>query len=146
MPSRPFPGKIVSVHDGDTVTVHIDQGFKDWKHDQKLRIYGISALETEMPGGPEAAVNLAALLPAGMMVMLHSHKIDRDPSDDMTWGRYVVEIEIPDPRYPGTAWTVSLGDMLIQEGWAVYWDGKTKIDGKPPYPVWPRVTAGGRSA
>lgn len=123
-----FYMKLIEVEDGDTIRVNIDQGLRDWKHDQSLRIYGISAIEKAKPGGEEAKANLTSLLPVGVKLEMRSYKIDKDPADHMSFERYVVKVKLPD----GT----DLGTNLITAGWAVYWDGRTK---PTPYPAWPRV-------
>lgn len=120
--------KVVSVHDGDTITVDIDLGFNTWLRGQRLRLAGISALELSMPGGREARINLMRELPAGTTVKIASLKADIDPAAVTSFDRYVV-----------TVWAAGrgdLGDELVAEGWAVRWDGRSK---PTPYPAWPIV-------
>ena len=38
---------VTGVYDGDTIKVDIDQGFHDWKHEQKLRLYGVQTPEVK---------------------------------------------------------------------------------------------------
>jgi endonuclease YncB( thermonuclease family) len=115
------------VHDGDTVTVDLDQGLNEWRHKLSMRLYGCNARELSQPGGPEARDNLAALLPVGTQVVVHSHKVDRDLSPDKYGGRYDAEITLPDGR--------DLVTLLIEEEWAAAWDGT----GTAPVPPWPRT-------
>lgn len=115
-----------AVHDGDTLALDVDQGFRVWRHDGRMRIAGISARELSMPGGPEAAVYLASLLPTGTPVVVRSSKVDRDPADVMSFDRYVVTVQLADGR--------DLASLLVAEGWACWWDGRTK---PTPYPAWP---------
>lgn len=127
-----YAATVVSVHDGDTLVVDVDQGFHEWLHDAHLRLAGVSARELSMPGGPEARDNLAALLPAGSRVLIRSAKGERDPADTMSFDRYVITVQLPDGR--------DLAALLVAEQWAVWWDGRSR---PIPYPPWPRTLAGG---
>jgi endonuclease YncB( thermonuclease family) len=120
---------VVDVHDGDTLTAHVDAGFHTWQHSARFRLAGISARELAAPGGREARDHLAGLLPAGTAVTIQSIKAGHDPADDMSFDRYVAVVTLPDGR--------DLGDLLIQTGWAVPWNGRTK---PVPYPAWPIAT------
>ena len=117
---------VVSVHDGDTVTLNVDLGFRTWRLAQHVRLAGISALELSMPGGIEAWGHLREILPVGTRVALRSYKAEADPSDVMSFDRYVVMVRLPN----GT----DLADRLVLDGYAVWWNGKTR---PVPYPVWP---------
>lgn len=114
------------VHDGDSVTVDLDLGLDTWKHGLALRLYGCNARELKDPGGPEARDNLAALLPAGLRIVVRSYKSGRDLTDDKYGGRYDGRITLPDGR--------DLVALLIAEQWVAGWDGK----GVRPLPPWPR--------
>jgi len=41
-----YKAKVISVYDGDTITVDIDLGVGIWLRGQKIRLYGIDAPET----------------------------------------------------------------------------------------------------
>ncbi len=77
-----------------------------------------------MNGGKEARDYLTALLPVDTKLTVYSYKLDKDPSDAMSFNRYVVQIKMGDGA--------DLGQLMINEGWAVAWDGKKK---PTPYPV-----------
>lgn len=119
-------GTVERVHDGDTITVSIDQGFNTWRLKQHLRIAGISARELSMPGGPEAFHHLRILLLPVVALKIRSYKVDHDPADLMSFDRYVVSVALPDGK--------DLAHYLISVGYACPWDGKTK---PTPYPTWP---------
>jgi endonuclease YncB( thermonuclease family) len=123
---------IRNVHDGDSITVDLDQGLGTWKHGLALRLYGCNAQELGQPGGGEARDNLAALLPVGTRVTVRSYKADRDLSQDKYGGRYDAAVTLPDGR--------DLVALLIAQQWVAAWDGK----GSRPVPPWPRTisTAG----
>ncbi|MER5754322.1 hypothetical protein [Streptomyces sp. NPDC002088] len=114
------------VHDGDTIKVDLDQGLDTWKHSVSMRLYGCNARELKDPGGKEARDNLAALLPVGTKVTIHSHKAGRDLEADKYGGRYDATIALPDGR--------DLVGLLIEQQWAAGWNGK----GARPLPPWPR--------
>ena len=44
---------VTSVHDGDTITVTLDQGYGDLKENMKIRLGVVYAPELSQPGGPE---------------------------------------------------------------------------------------------
>ncbi len=127
-----YNATLVTVHDGDTITVNVDLGFRIWRHTVHARIAGISALELSMPGGHEAAAHLADLLPAGSPVVVRSIKVGHDPADVMSFDRYVLAVILPDGR--------DLAGLLVADGWAAPWDGNTR---PVPYPPWPCAQRGG---
>jgi endonuclease YncB( thermonuclease family) len=123
-----YSATITEVHDGDTVSVDVDLGFRTWRHAAALRIGGISARELSMMGGPEARDHLAGLLPIGTRVLIRSIRLDRDPADDMSFDRYVIAVTLPNGA--------DLGALLVATGWACSWNGRTK---PTPYPGWPII-------
>lgn len=116
-----YRGRVARVVDGDTVLFDVDLGFGLWLHDQSFRLRGLNAREHSMPGGREAADNLARVLPVGALVGLQSVKPDK------YGGRYDARIELDD----GT----DLVAQLIADGWAAPWTGT----GVKPVPPWPRT-------
>jgi endonuclease YncB( thermonuclease family) len=108
------------VIDGDTLVANVDLGFGLMRMAQSFRILGINAREHSMPGGREAAANLATLLPFGTAIVLASVK------DDKYGGRYDARITLPDGR--------DLSGLLVAAEWAAPWDGQ----GVKPVPAWPR--------
>ncbi|OLP20114.1 hypothetical protein BST81_02240 [Leptolyngbya sp. 'hensonii'] len=73
--------EVVSVHDGDTLTVR-----QNWQT-FKVRLCGIDAPELSQPRGAESKAQLQALLPPGQMVSLFISDTDR-------YGRKVAEVYI----------------------------------------------------
>jgi endonuclease YncB( thermonuclease family) len=120
-----FNATLVSVHDGDTISVVIDQGLRDYKGRVEspipIRLVGMAARELADPGGPEARDYLISILPAGLPLGLSTVKPDKY-----------------NPRLDAFVETPTLPDLathLIRVGWAVPWDGR----GAQPKPAWPRV-------
>lgn len=120
---------VLAVHDGDTISVNASLGFNTWHHAAQLRIAGISARELVMPGGSEARDHLAGLLPVGTRVLIRSVKVDHDPADSMSFDRYVVIVQLPSGA--------DLATLLVNAGFACYWNGRTR---PTPYPAWPITT------
>lgn len=91
------------VHDGDTVTLDIDQGFDVWHHNMHIRMQGINAPELRVGQTPgyEARDFLQSVLPVGMVVLVRTNK----DSVDKYGGRYDGTI------FTGT-WT---GDVLLDQ-------------------------------
>lgn len=99
---------IRSIYDGDSMTLDIDQGFGDWKHDQKIRLAGIDTPEisgVERPEGLKARDFVRETCPPGTEVLLESI---RDTSEK--YGRWLGRIHLVD----GTC----LNDLLIAKGLA----------------------------
>jgi len=123
---------VAGVHDGDTITADVDLGWDIWRRATHIRLAGISARELSQPGGEEAAAHLAGVLPAGTELVVQSVKTGHDPATATSFERYVLACTLPDGR--------DLSQMLIAEGWAVAWDGRSK---PTPYPYWPISAEGG---
>lgn len=60
-PDYTYRARIVSVYDGDTVTVDIDLGFGVWMKKQKLRLFGINAPEMRGPEKIQGKISRDAL-------------------------------------------------------------------------------------
>lgn len=52
-PDYTYRAKVVKVYDGDTVTVDIDFGMDQWKHNEKIRLYGLDTPEVRGVEKPE---------------------------------------------------------------------------------------------
>ncbi len=114
---------VISVHDGDTINVVVDLSMFHYagsqSHPIPIRLAGCNARELSAPGGPEARDHLAALLPPGTPVVLHTVKPDKFAP---RWDAYV---------------ETAAGDLtaaLVLAQWAASWNGS----GSAPVPIWPR--------
>ncbi len=98
MLEREFPARVKGVYDGDTILVDIDQGFYDWKHDQKVRLYGLQC--------PEVRGGTTEQKEHGLRVRNQVRQLLHITQDDTKWGRPVdgdpCEIILRTLRVPST--------------------------------------------
>ena len=80
-----YPATVAKVVDGDTLDVLLDLGF-GINYKIRVRLAGINAPEKSTPEGTAASVYLYDQLPAGLPVVVTTHK-----SKDM-YGRYIADI------------------------------------------------------
>lgn len=77
--------------DGDTVVVNIDQGFRDWKHDQALRLTGPPIDAPDNGPGKEAARAFCdATWPPGTELTIRTEQ-DKLGNERQTFDRYLAE-------------------------------------------------------
>lgn len=62
------------IHDGDTVTIDVDLGFRLWIHGLRIRLYGINAPELSTPEGKKAKTVLEGILPIDRPVVIETIK------------------------------------------------------------------------
>lgn len=111
------------VVDGDTVSVDIDLGFKNWIHDEHLRLSGVNTPETrgeEREKGLIAKSLLESLLPVSCSVFITTEK---EPGK---YGRYIAKISIPDLQID------DLSQYLLDNGYAKEYDGTGSM---PRFPL-----------
>lgn len=110
-----YRARIVSVYDGDTVTVDIDVGFGVWLHKQKLRLFGINAPEVrgeEREAGIESRDALRAMLPVGRSVVIATKRDKKGK-----YGRWLAEVYYASPTNPNGP-MMSATEALVQRGLA----------------------------
>lgn len=86
----PYPGVVLSWHDGDTCRVDVDLGFGIHATAFNLRVYGINAPELNTDAGKLARDFAAVLCPPGSRVLIMSRGWDK------YGGRFDGEITLPD--------------------------------------------------
>ena len=64
--------QVQRIIDGDTILAHTSE-----QPDQRLRLWGIDAPESDQPHGPEATARLQALVPTGKMVKARNMGTDK---------------------------------------------------------------------
>lgn len=72
-----WPAQVLSVHDGDTITVTRLKGGDKTQKKIKVRLYGVDAPELKQPAGKESALWLQKRLPAETMVNVKPVSRDR---------------------------------------------------------------------
>lgn len=88
----PYPGTVISQHDGDTVLIELDQGFGQYNRGLNCRVYGINAPELKTQQGKEALAFAQTLLHVGDKVTVMSYGWDK------FGGRYDGSITLADGR------------------------------------------------
>lgn len=107
-----YQATVLRVHDGDTVVLDVDLGFRSHIVEMPIRILGINAPELSTTAGKAALAFAQGLAPAGVAVTLRSEK-DRA---DKFGGRWLGHIELPNGR--------DFAENMINAGHAKPWDGK----------------------
>lgn len=117
---RVYPGIVLEVHDGDTLTVALDVGF-NFTATWPVRLLGMNARELSEPGGREARDHLAGLCPVGSAVTVRS----------VVWDKYGGRID--GIVYPDADAGASVAGRMCSDGYAAPWNGV----GPRPVPPWP---------
>ena len=91
-----YEAKVLSVHDGDTISVEIDLGF-ELKFTDKIRFYGLNAPElkirndknklVENPAGTKTLEIVKEFLPIGSTIVVETIKDKKEK-----YGRYLANI------------------------------------------------------
>lgn len=100
--------KVIKIHDGDTITVLIDMGFR-MSVELPLRLNRINAPELSTPEGVIARDYLISVLPSDIVIQTY-----KDPHEK--YGRWLSEIWVG---------IKSINDLMVSSGHAVsYFGGK----------------------
>jgi endonuclease YncB( thermonuclease family) len=108
-----YSAVIVRWIDADTVVLHIDQGFHDWKHDQRIRIVGIDAPDKQ-PAKGMATKWAERKYPPGTSCYVKTY-VDRQGDEKNSFERWLGSLLIDGQWYD---------EVAIAAGAAVAWDGK----------------------
>lgn len=114
-PSYTYRAVVVSVYDGDTITVDVDCGFGVWLKKQKIRLAGINTPEVrgdERDEGLEARDALRAMLPGGRGIVISTSKDKRGK-----YGRWIAEVYYPTYSGDEPLW-INANEMLVMRGLA----------------------------
>lgn len=102
-----YQAEVVSIHDGDTMTLKIDMGRRIYAIDS-IRLYRINAPELSQAGGKESRDYLRLLCPVGFAVRVRTFKNQADK-----YGRWLGEVYYD--------WTdTCVNDMMVTSGHAKY--------------------------
>lgn len=97
------PATVKRVIDGDSIAVQLDLGWKIY-YNTTIRVAGMDAPELNTDQGKLAREYVTGLLPAGTIVTVVSHSLDK-------YGRVLGAVLLPD----GT----NLTELLISQGFAI---------------------------
>lgn len=118
MPSKRFRYEyveVLSIHDGDTITVSVDLGLGVTKHRETIRLYGINTPEMNCERGKHARAFLEEMLD-GATVELSTFRNNRTNADKREkFGRYLAVVWAT--KRPGIA--VNVNQALLMAGHAV---------------------------
>jgi len=111
---------VESCHDGDTCTVLLDQGLKEFRR-MNIRLYGINAPELATPVGPPSRDHLLALLGAlPAHVVVRTHKDQADKYGERWEGTLWLESEGAwNADYQFMPGRLSINDRMVADGFAV---------------------------
>ena len=116
--------RIVNVVDGDTVDVDIDLGFDVLLSNQRIRLKGIDTPESRTRDLEEKKFGLLAkqmvehYCPLGQTITLRTSKDERGK-----FGRILGEFMV---YHQATDRYTSLNEILVDEGYAVAYEGQSK--------------------
>ena len=84
-----YQATVISNHDGDTITLNIDLGRRQYSIDS-IRLIGMNAPELSQPGGYEARDFLRFMCPQGTEVRIQTFKNKNDK-----YGRWLGKVYLP---------------------------------------------------
>lgn len=100
---------VTDIHDGDTITVVVDLGFRA-SYTTPVRLNRINAAELSTDAGKKSRDYIKSILNIGDNVIIKTYK---NPTDK--YGRWLADVILPDGR--------NLNDTMVETRNAVYWDG-----------------------
>ncbi len=113
--------KVVSVHDGDTITVDMDLGHGTWIHGEKIRLANIDAPKLsgeERPAGLVSRDYLRTLID-GKDVTIETVKYKTSHRDKKgKWGRYLATVWL---QVGNAAW-ININQKMIDDGFATKYE------------------------
>ena len=98
-----YQATVLSIHDGDTMTLRIDMGRRIFIEDS-IRLYRINAPELSQAGGKEARDYLRHLVPIGSIVRVQTQKNVEDK-----YGRWLGDVYLDG---------VQINDRMVETGHA----------------------------
>ena len=110
-----YNATVISIYDGDTITVDIDLGLNTWVHGEKIRLARINTPEIrgeERPDGLVARDFLRQHI-EGKPVILQTAKDKKGK-----YGRYIADVWFQDDE---SRW-INANDLLVDSGLAAYVD------------------------
>lgn len=107
--------EVVEVHDGDTLTMNIDQGLNGHQY-EALRLVDCWAPELNEPGGVAARDFLAAFCSVGgLQWRVFTFKAGKRGREKRTFTRYVADVHFYPPATDGST---TLSELMVNNGFA----------------------------
>lgn len=103
------------VYDGDTITVDLDLGMRNWVHGERLRLLRINAPEYkgESHAAGEKSRDFLRKLILDKPIVVETFKDDQEK-----YGRYLAEIWVEDPKNKDRY--INVNDLMVKSGHAKY--------------------------
>lgn len=108
-PQFTYNAVVTDIHDGDTITVIADLGFRV-SFKTPIRFNGINAPELKTPEGIVSRDYLKSILPTKVIVKTYKNPTDK-------YGRWLADIFDGD---------TNINEQMISSGHAVFYDGGAK--------------------
>tara|TARA_R100000234_G_C5002641_1_gene181061 strand:- start:1965 stop:2363 length:399 start_codon:yes stop_codon:yes gene_type:complete len=117
-----YNAKAVKVVDGDTIDAEIDLGF-DIKIKKRIRLAGINAPESRTRNLAEKKMGLASKKRLKEMLEGCANEFELESKELGKYGRVLGRLHISTLSGRDTITKVCVNDRLIEEGYAVEYDG-----------------------
>ena len=117
-----YNAKVVRVVDGDTIDADIDLGF-DIKIKKRIRLAGIDAPESRTRNLAEKKMGLASKERLKELLEGSANEFELESTELGKYGRVLGKLHISKLSGKDTITQVCVNDQLIQEGYAVEYDG-----------------------
>ena len=117
-----YNATVVKIVDGDTIDAEIDLGF-DIKIKKRIRLSGINAPESRTRNLAEKKMGLASKARLKEMLEGSANEFELESQDIGKYGRGLGKLHISKLSGRETITKVCVNDQLIEEGYAVEYDG-----------------------
>lgn len=108
-----YKANVISVYDGDTITVNIDAGFNIWLYKEKIRLNRINAPEVT---GSSKQKGIASREFLKNLILNKEILIETIKDKKEKYGRYLGEIYLKTSETE----TININDLLVEKGFAIY--------------------------
>ena len=116
-----YAANVISVYDGDTITVDIDLGMSLWKKGENLRLWRINTPEVKGESRPAGLVarDYVRSLVEGRQVLLRTILDKRGDDTTGKYGRLLAEVLVPEIENGVIVAYINVNEDLLQRGYAL---------------------------
>ncbi len=116
-----YAANVISVYDGDTITVDIDLGMSLWKKGERLRLWRINTPEVRGESRTEGlkARDYVRSLVEGRQVLLRTILDKRGDDSTEKYGRLLAEVLVPEIENGVIVSYINVNEDLLQRGYAL---------------------------